>query len=41
MQFNVNAGVVKMLELIAREPVLQRMVWAIIAIGFVVAVRWW
>jgi len=41
VQFNVNTGVVKVPELIDRSPTLQRMAWALIAILFVVAVRWW
>lgn len=45
MQFNVNREVVKVLELIDRSPVLQRMAWAVIrlagAVALLHAVRWW
>jgi len=40
-KFSVNREVRKMLEIIAREPVLQRLAWALVALGYVVAVRWW
>jgi len=41
MNFSVNREVVKLLELIEKSPVLQRMAWALIFILFIVAVRWW
>lgn len=45
MNFNVNDGVVKMLELIDRSLVLQHMAWAVIVIvglvAIIHAVRWW
>lgn len=41
MNFNVNDGVVKMLELIDRSLVLQRMAWAVIVIVGLHVVRWW
>lgn len=45
MQFNVNQGVVKMLELIDKSETLQKMAWAVIKFaGFtalITAIRWW
>lgn len=41
MNLNVNSGFVKVLELIDRSLVLQRMTWAVIAIPFVYVIRWW
>lgn len=48
MNFNLNAEVAQMLEVIANTPVLQKMAWAMLAIGLlwgvaklISAIRWW
>jgi hypothetical protein len=41
VKFIVNRGIVKMLELIERSPVLQRMIWALISILLIHVIRWW
>lgn len=41
MKISLNVEVRKVLELIAKEPVLQRMIWALILLCYLVAIRWW